>query len=159
MRTTTRLLGSVAVAVFVGSVLAGCGEGEDPAMSTTTTGPDVNFNVTLSGIEEVPGPGHPDGTGAAMLTVQPGGDEVCVTITVEGVDDVTAAHIHEGRAGTAGPIAVTLPTPTDGAADGCASASTSIIDGLATGTRSFYVNVHSEKFPDGAVRAQLTSGP
>jgi hypothetical protein len=158
MRTTTRLLGSVAVVAFVGGVLAGCSEGEDPAMSTTTTGPEASFNVNLSGVEEVPGPGHPDGSGAAMLTVHQGGDEVCATITVDGVGEVTGAHIHEGRAGTAGPIAVTLPTPTGGSAEGCVDAPTSIVDGLATGTRSFYVNVHTEEFPDGALRAQVTSG-
>src|SRR5262245_24109711 len=106
---TTRTLGSVAAAVAIaGAVLAGCSEGQDPSPTYTPTGPDVNFNVNLSGIDEVPTPGDPDGSGAAMITVRQGGTDVCTTITVENVDEVVAAHIHEGRAGTAGPIAVTL---------------------------------------------------
>jgi hypothetical protein len=158
MRTTARLLGSCAgVAVVLVGVLAGCTEGEDPAMTTTTTGPDVNFNVNLTGVEEVPGPGDDDGTGAAMITLHQGGSDVCATISVDGLaGEVTGAHIHEGRAGTAGPIAVTLPAPTSGSAEGCVGTSTSIVDALATGTRAFYVNVHTDEFPDGAVRAQLT---
>ena len=155
MRRTTKALALGGVAVFV---LSACGSGDDPATTDTTTGQPVTFNVNLSGVDEVPGPGDGDGSGAAMITVTPGTTDVCTTMTVDNLDEVIGAHIHEGRPGTAGPIVVTLMPPTSGSSDGCVETSASIVDALATGTRSFYINVHTNDFPDGAVRAQLTGG-
>ncbi len=142
-----------------GLALAGCG-GDDDEPTTTDTDPpaseDVTFDVTLAGAAESPGPGDPDGTGTLRMTVNPDGTEVCYQLAVDDIEGVTGAHIHEGRAGTAGPIAVTLEAPTRGPVDECVETTSSIIDGLSSGTRSFYVNVHTSEFPDGAVRAQLT---
>lgn len=148
--------GFVAVAA-IGLLVSGCGGSDDTSTAnTTTTAQPTVFSVTLDGTTEVPGPGDLDGTGAAQITVDPNGTEVCYSLTVTGIEGVNAAHIHEGRAGTAGPIAVTLKAPSTGQSEGCAKASGSIIKGLSSGTRSFYVNFHSAKFPDGAVRAQLS---
>jgi hypothetical protein len=142
-----------------GLVLAGCGDDEKEPTTTNTTpaaSQDVNFNVTLQGSEESPGPGDLNGTGSAQLRVNPNSTEICYQLSVDGIEGVTAAHIHEGRAGTAGPIAVTLEAPSAGPVDTCVETSSSIIAGISSGNRSFYVNVHSTAFPDGAVRAQLT---
>jgi hypothetical protein len=154
MRTLVKGVALVAGAVLV---LGACSDEDDGGTPATTSSRDVVFNVALSGGAEVPGPGDADGSGTAQVTVVPGGTQVCTILTVENLDEVTAAHIHEGRTGTAGPIAVTLAAPTGGSAEGCVDASSSIVTGLADGTRSFYVNVHTRAFPDGAVRAQLTS--
>jgi hypothetical protein len=154
----TNVLG---IALLAGSllVLGACSDddgGDGEGTPQTTSSRDVIFNVALGGAAEAPGPGDPDGSGTAQITVVPGGTEVCAILTVENLDEVTGAHIHEGRAGTAGPIAVTLPTPAGGSAEECVQASGSIVEGLSEGNRSFYVNVHTSEYPDGAVRAQLT---
>jgi hypothetical protein len=154
MRTITKVLALGGVAVLA---ISACGSDDDATTSSTTAAQPVTFNVNLSGIEEVPGPGDGDGIGAAMVTVTPGTTDVCTTMTVDNVDEVIGAHIHEGRNGTAGPIAVTLMAPTEGSSEGCVETSGSIVDALATGTRSFYINVHTNDYPDGAVRAQLTT--
>lgn len=117
----------------------------------------VAHKTELTGEAEVPGPGDPDGSGSAEITVEPGSTKVCFKITILNVDDITAAHIHEGRLDSAGPIAVTLTTPTGRDTERCVSSTTSIIDALLKETRAFYVNVHSTEFPDGAVRGQLTT--
>lgn len=158
MRIISTKLASVA-ALTLGLGLAACGgdgDGDDASTTTTTASEDVVFDVDLRGDVEVPGPGATGAGGTAQVTVTPGSTEVCYELTVTGLDDVTAAHIHEGRDGTAGPVAVTLEAPIDGESDGCVETSSSIVGGLADGNRSFYVNVHTTEFPDGAVRAQLT---
>jgi hypothetical protein len=154
MRTLVKGVALVAGAVLV---LGACGDDDGGETTATTSSRDVVFNVALGGGAEVPGPGDADGSGTAQVTVVPGSTQVCTILTVENLDEVTAAHIHEGRTGTAGPIAVTLAAPTEGSAEGCAETSASIVDALSEGTRSFYVNVHTRAYPDGAVRAQLTS--
>lgn len=141
----------LAVAVLA---LAACDGGDDEATPSTTSTRDVVFSVTLDGLAPVPGPGAIDGSGNADIIVDPLGTEVCYSLRVSNIGAVTAAHIHEGRNGTAGPIAVTLkdpvPEPTK-----CVETTKSIITGLTSGDRAFYVDVHTAEFPEVAIRAQL----
>jgi CHRD domain len=144
-------------AVALGLMATACGSDDDRgATPNTTSSKQVVFSVNLTGAAEAPTPGSADGRGTARITVDPQLDEVCFEISTSDLPDVTAAHIHEGRAGTAGPIAVTLTPPQNGKSEGCVPASGSIVKAIASGNRSFYVNVHTTEFPDGAIRAQLT---
>jgi hypothetical protein len=121
---------------------------------TTTvagSGGGVALVATLKGAGEVPGPGDPDGAGQARLDL--GETQVCVHITVSGLDAPTAAHIHTGAAGLAGPVLVPLPV-----ADGCAPVTASQRASILAAPAGFYVNVHTTAFPNGAVRGQLTKG-
>jgi CHRD domain len=147
--------GLVAVAA-VGLLLSGCGGGDDDAATTTTIRQPTVFNVNLTGTQEVPGPGDLAGTGTALITVDPNGTQICFTLTQSGIEGVTAAHIHEGKAGVSGPVAVTLTPPTSGTSEGCVNADATVIKNLSAGTRSYYVNFHTTAFPDGAIRAQLS---
>jgi CHRD domain len=144
-------------AIALGLVATACGSDDDSGGTPNTTSTQqVVFSVSLTGAAEAPGPGSTDGRGTARITVDPQRDEVCFELSTSSLPNVTAAHIHEGRGGTAGPIAVTLTTPQDGKSEGCVPASGSIVKAIASGDRSFYVNVHTTEFPDGAIRAQLT---
>jgi hypothetical protein len=71
-----------------------------PASAVIT--PGVPFTVELTGAAEVPGPGDPDGSGTATLTINPGTGQVCWTIETTNVAPLTAAHIHVGSATEAG---------------------------------------------------------
>jgi hypothetical protein len=114
--------------------------------------------ATLSGANEVPGPGDPDGTGAARITLNQGQGTVCWTIHVEDITlPAAAAHIHSGPAEVAGPVVVTL-SPPDAAGDsaGCATdVDPALIKEIRKSPSQFYVNVHTSDFPAGAVRGQL----
>ncbi|WP_086789501.1 CHRD domain-containing protein, partial [Crossiella equi] len=107
----------------------------------------------LTGAAEVPGPGDPDGRGTARVHV--GHDEVCIALAVTRIGTPTAAHVHRGAAGTAGPVALVLNTPTDGRSRTCADIAPELARELRRTPGQFYVNVHTAEFPAGAVRGQL----
>jgi hypothetical protein len=103
-----------------------------------------------------------DGRGTAKLRLNRARERVCFTITVRDIDDVVAAHIHRGRAGVDGSIAVDLITaPASGTRfTGCTEdVAKSTIRQILRRPRRFYVNVHTMGFPGGAVRGQLRKPP
>ena len=120
--------------------------------------------VRLDGAQEVPGPGDPDGRGTfAYVAFR---DKLCYVLTARKIEPAAAAHIHVGARGVAGPIAVTLETPTEGLSIDCIAAqpdpadsdlvlSRSELAGIIADPAAWYVNVHNASFPAGAIRGQL----
>ena len=111
--------------------------------------------TTLTGAAEVPGPGDADGTGTATITLNHGHGEVCFELTVANIEPATAAHIHRGPAGVAGPVVVGLTPPASGSSTGCVAADPDLVKEIIQNPSDFYVNVHNAPFPAGAVRGQL----
>lgn len=114
------------------------------------------FTTTLTGAVEVPKPGDPDGQGSATLRLNPGQEEICYELTVEGIEPARAAHIHEAPAGEAGPVVVGLMAPTDGSSSACVTAEREDIVDIIRNPENYYVNVHNAAFPGGALRGQLS---
>ena len=114
------------------------------------------FNATLTGAAEIPGPGDTDGTGKAIVELNPGQNRLCYKLRVSNIAPATMAHVHVGAAGVAGPIAVTLVAPADGSSSGCANLAEALTKALLKDPGNYYVNVHNAEFPNGAVRGQLT---
>jgi hypothetical protein len=114
------------------------------------------LTAVLTGADEVPGPGDEDGSGAATLRLNAGQEEICYDLAVDGMEVPTAAHIHRGTSGSAGAPVVTLEAPVDGASTGCVDAERDLIKEIIQNPASFYVNVHNDEFPAGAVRGQLS---
>ena len=89
---------------------------------------------------------------------------LCYVLIVDGIATATAAHIHEGAAGTNGPVVANLAAPGDGDAADCLTegeagkfpTGESVSDILAS-PGSYYVNVHNAEYPGGAIRGQLRS--
>ena len=80
------------------------------------------LTLDLTGANEVnaqgvPNQGDPDGSGTAELRINPGQGRVCWTIHVEGVDPITAAHIHAAPATAPGPVVVPLTPYSGGCTD------------------------------------------
>ena len=122
------------------------------------------FTTTLSGAEEVNpltgalGAGDPDGSGLATLTVNPGQEEVCYELSVEGITlPSIGAHIHVGDAGENGPVVVPLnPPDASGVSSGCAQVPRELSLAIIQNPENYYVNVHTTDFPNGALRGQLS---
>ena len=109
------------------------------------------YTVTMTGKAETP-KGAPNGKGTAKITL--GSGKVCFKLTWSGIGTPTAAHIHKGAKGKAGPVVI----PIFGGApkhSGCVKAAQSLINKIAKSPSGYYVNVHTAKYPAGAIRAQL----
>lgn len=125
------------------------------AVSTAVAG-GRPLSTQMTGAAEAPDPGDPDGTGTASITVNPGQGEVCFELTVADIEPATAAHIHVGPVGVAGPVVVALTAPTDGSSSGCVDGvARELAKDLIQNPEAYYVNVHNAEFPAGAVRGQL----
>ena len=111
------------------------------------------FSTALSGANEAPGPGDPDGTGHARVTLNQGQGEVCYDFTVANVGPIVAGHIHRAPVGVAGPVVVPFPVATS--LSGCVAADPELIKEIRQNPTEFYVNLHPADFPAGAVRGQL----
>ena len=132
-------MAAVSVVVLAGPVLAG-------AMLSGTP---------LTGAAEVPGPGDTDGSGTAELNLIPKREKICYTLTVTNIEPATMAHIHKAPEGQKGDIVKALKAPTDGDSQGCVRLSRMKIMKIKNNPAAYYVNVHNEDFPDGALRGQL----
>lgn len=127
-----------------------------PAIAKPAVGTGVPFVVTMSGAQEAPGPGDLDGSGTAILRLNPGTKTVCWHLTVEDIAPGTAAHIHVASVGEPGPVVVPLSgTGESGESSGCTSADRDLILAIIQNPEGYYVNVHNAEFPGGAVRGQL----
>jgi hypothetical protein len=167
MRVTIACL-SIATTLLIA---AGCERAETPpAPDASVPPPDSQVQepaptngapsseVTMTGNAEVPGPGDPDGTGTAKVTLDPAKGEVCYELMVSNVDNPNAAHIHSGGTTEAGPPVVNLDPPAQGSSKGCATVDQKVVTDIQQNPANYYVNVHNAEFPAGAVRGQLATG-
>jgi hypothetical protein len=125
----------------------------------STPQPAATFVTTLSGSGEAPANGAPDGGGAAQVTIN--GTTVNYTLVVQGISTPTAAHIHRGPAGLAGPVVVGFnPVFTGGVATGSVTTTPALAREILSNPAGFYINAHTTEFPGGAIRGQLNpAGP
>ncbi len=100
------------------------------------------------------------GSGTFVARSNIGQGRICWSLTVTGLADVTAAHIHIGVGPNAGQIVVplTLPTPFTGSATGCTNAARALVKQILMHPENYYVNVHTVTFPAGAIRGTLAKG-
>ena len=149
MGTRRVLIGSVALAGALG-LLAGCetfkGMKEDVKGVTNTQ------SVTLSGANEVPAVST-SASGSGSVTVN-ADRTVSANITVKGMN-ATAAHIHEGAAGSNGPVIVPFVKQGDNYFVAPPGAKMTDAQFEAYKAGRTYVNVHSAAHPPGEIRAQL----
>ena len=109
------------------------------------------MKVSLTGAEEVP-PAKSDGKGSGSFRVAEDGT-ISGSVTTEGVKG-TMAHIHQGAKGQNGPVIVPLTKNGDTytVPEG-RKLTQGQLEALKQG--NLYVNVHSDRYKGGEVRAQL----
>jgi hypothetical protein len=128
------------------------------------------FTTSLAGTNEVPGNGSAASGGCS---VQVSGGTASYSVAVNGISNITGAHIHIAPSGANGPIRVVLfPNPgganfttATGAVNGIlrqgdfnggqvvAITFDDLVNQLRTGNA--YCNVHTTAFPAGEIRGQF----
>ena len=153
------MLGAAAVVAVVAVALVGVvGAGAQGSSK-----PSKALFAVLTGKKEVSstgerGVGDPNGRGTFSGMFD--GNELCYGLTVKNIEDPIAAHIHVGSPNEAGDIVVPLTEPTSGdpgASSDCVEVNEppGLARRIQKNPRKYYVNVHTQDFPGGAVRGQL----
>lgn len=146
--------------VMVALGMSGCGGSNSVSRSASgSTAAGVSaplrvYRVTLSGKAETPH-GAPNGSGDAVIAIHRGW-VVCWRFShLHGFLDATVAHIHFGRKGKSGVVVVPLSVGSRLHHRGCVQASEATVITIERHPAAYYVNIHSLRFPAGAVRSQL----
>jgi hypothetical protein len=111
-----------------------------------------NLHATLLGKNEAPAV-KTAAHGTVTIDLKGGARQVCWSFKLVGLRGATAAHIHKGKRGVSGPVFIALGAKFK--ATGCTRAAKSAIEAIEKNPAGFYVNVHTAKFPNGAIRGQL----
>ena len=147
----------IAVAVFTTGLWSGIGSAGWP----TTDADPIALTSSLSAGKEVPKPqgtrANAGGTFAGGLTRKGAGGTLAWRLTFRKLTgSASAAHIHLGKPGKAGEVAVPLCGPCRSGARGSAKLNKRTVTALLAG--GAYVNVHTAKNPAGEVRGQVKKG-
>jgi hypothetical protein len=123
------------------------------ALAVSAWAAEKTYTVSMSGKAETP-KGDPNGRGTARIKIEASRGELCFALSWTAIGTPVAAHIHKGRKGVAGPVVIPLfgGTPKH---KGCVKASKTLLSKINRNPAGYYVNVHTQAFPAGAVRAQL----
>lgn len=131
-----------------------------PLVSCSSGGSDESDKTTLAarltGQDVAPGPGDEDGTGEITITLgeQPG--TICYAYSTKFVDQATGIKLGNGNPGDFGATLVSLATGPQGSPDGCATGiDEAVIRGIKLAPESYYAEIDTSSFPEGAVRGQF----
>jgi CHRD domain-containing protein len=122
---------------------------------------EVTLTADLAGVTEGDSPGDPDGTGTASIVIDPEAGTACWDLTAEGIEPVTQSHIHVGAEGVSGDVVVPLDVDGfEGTSEGCTEPmeDAAILQEIVDDPAGYYVNLHTEDFPAGAIRGNLAAG-
>jgi hypothetical protein len=143
-------------------VLGGSALSDRPAVNPN------EFTAELTGAAERPNPVTTTASGTATVTFNEADSTFTYELAVSNLTDVTAAHIHIGKAEEVGPPAANLlDVAPAGAVNGTLCSGTIKASDLKSETIASllakiqsgdaYVNVHTKANPDGEIRGQLVA--
>ena len=138
---------ALALALTAGVLAAGSAVAASGAAVPTHT-------VSLGGRQDVP-PASPSGKGTFRYQLETSKNLFCYSLTWSGIGTPFAAHVHSGLKGVEGPIVITLSTKAPVAHSGCVAVKKSLLLAISKKPGDYYVNVHTKKYPSGAIRGQL----
>ena len=133
-----------------------------------------SFSATLSGSDEVP-PTESNSTGTAKFQVNENNSQVSYWVNITGIKKVNQAHIHNGTSGVNGDIVATLSKGKSAKGDDrppqigfAGNITKDDLQGPMKGKEisdlvtlmsdgGAYANVHTDKYPKGAIRGQIAS--
>jgi len=125
------------------------------ALAAPASSETKNLTAKLTGSEVIPA-ADPDGSGTATIKVDDDKRSVCFKLSLYGIDEPIAAHIHKAPKGKNGDPVLRLSTGVPLSQSGCVKkVSASLVKQISAKPAGFYVNLHTEEFPKGAIRGQL----
>jgi hypothetical protein len=104
------------------------------------------------GSVEVP-KGSPTGSGTAVVKLSTKTGKACWTLNVRGIGKPLSAHVHKAPPGKQGPVVI--PLGARFSATGCVQIPNKTILAVERNPAAYYVNVHTSKYLNGAIRGQL----
>lgn len=125
-------------------------------LTLTTDGQTVQLNARLQGAQQVPPNGSP-ATGMVNALVDKSTNMLYLTGNYSGLTKAANnAHIHKRAPNVSGPVIIPLifTTATAGTLDTARVISAADRDSILSGNT--YVNIHTDSFPNGEIRGQLT---
>ena len=145
------------------------------ALAPNASAQTVTLTATLTGGEETPAAINTGAVGTVEVSVDIGNREVAVTLKAFNMPTpTTAGHIHIGAKGTPGPTALNFPSSlvgrtgdftmsfrlgdTPGVFNPRPAIGINTIDDAiqAIVGGNAYVNIHTQQYPGGEIRGQLT---
>ena len=143
----------MAAAIFTAGTWAGL-SATGPGVESATT---VSLTAKLDAAQEVPKPRARAGARGAFSAglVRTGtGGKLAWRLTFQGLTgSASASHVHLGKRGKAGTVAVSLCGPCRSGARGTATLNPRTVTALLAGTA--YVNVHTKQNAAGEIRGQI----
>lgn len=120
----------------------------------------------MNGHKEIHGPTYPDARGRAVIEIRRKRQRLCFFVEFQSLGAPqadgserlpSAGHIHSGRRDEVGPVALALfATPAPSPVEGCLKrVSLDLLNQLVNHPRRFYVNLHTDEYPEGVIRSQL----
>ncbi len=137
------------------STSASASKSASPPSTKVKPVPSRTYTVKMTGSAEVP-VGAPKGSATAVIRILGKTDHICWSFRkISGVSGpLLYAHIHKGPKGASGNIVAPLPGSSY-KASGCVPAAGALLKAIETDPHGYYVNIHSKRYPAGAIRAQL----
>ena len=119
---------------------------------------DGDLQTRMTG-EKVVGRGDPDAWALGFITFDEGENTICYLVSWRKMQRPSAAHIHRGDRGEVGEVVVKLfgsdATIKRRSADGCVVVSHALWRDIQENPDDYYIDVHNDRHPEGAVRGQL----
>ena len=112
------------------------------------------FTVHMTGAQEIP-KGSPTGSGTFRYQLVTKTHLLCYSLEWSGIDTPYASHIHKAPKGVEGNVVVPLSASSPVKHSGCVKVPASLLAAIGKNPGAYYVNVHTKKYPGGALRGQL----
>lgn len=125
--------------------------------TVTLTVKATGMDVSMASNKKMGGAKTGSATGKFVLDTKK--NTLCYSVTTMGLTGIAEAHIHAGAMGVDGSDVVGLtPAKFNAKAATCVKVAPKVLGDIAMNPSMYYLNVHTAKYPDGAVRGQLVAG-
>ncbi|HWF71891.1 MAG TPA: CHRD domain-containing protein, partial [Solirubrobacteraceae bacterium] len=122
--------------------------------TAATSSTPATHTVSMTGAQETP-KGSPTGKGTFKYQLVTKTSMLCYSLKWSGIGTPYASHVHKGVKGVEGPVVIPLSATSPVAKSGCVKVKKSLLAAIAKKPSNYYVNVHTKKYPGGALRGQL----